>query len=211
MTRRFDAPRAGERMRAAAGLALAALLLGACGGRVKPYAGADLAARSRSGERVKLAILPFENLSKATGAGKTLEGMILVEILKRAPLSVLDPGEIAAALSKERVRVPTSMSRETLEAVAGTLHADLVLVGTVHEYDMQSGTGPGGPIPVLAVTLRVLDPHGGDIVWAASTARRGTDKESVFGIGRIHSLNDLAEDTAAAMASAFAVSLGQGR
>lgn len=188
----------------AAALAVACLVLGACATAVEPYAAPGL----RSGERTKMAILPFENLSKAPGAAKTLEGMVLVEFLKRAPLAIVDPGEVAAALSKERIRVATSMSREALDAVATTLGADLVLVGTLHEYDMQTGTGAGGSgqIPVLALTVRVLDAHAGDIVWAANAARRGTDRETVFGIGRIHSLNTLAEETAADMAKAFAAS-----
>lgn len=179
--------------------ALAALLLGGCGATVKPYAGPALKKR----EGVKMAILPFDNLSKATGAGKSLEGMILVEFLKRAPVTIVDPGEVAAALSKERIRIATSMSRESLDALAKDLGVELVLLGTLHEYDMQAGT-TGGQIPILAVTLRVLDAPGGEIVWAANAARRGTDRETVFGIGRIYSLNTLAEETAAEMAQAFA-------
>jgi len=205
MERRWAAPAAGRRKQAtAAALAFACLLLGGCAGTVKPYAGPGL----RKGERAKMAILPFENLSKAPGAGKTLEGMVLVEFLKRGPVSVVDPGQVSEALSKERVRIATSMSKEALVAVANDLGVDLVLVGTLHEYDMQTGTGAGGSgqIPVLALTLRVLDAHAGEIVWAANAARRGTDRETVFGIGRVHSLNNLAEETAAEMAKAFAAS-----
>jgi TolB-like protein len=155
-----------------------------------------------------MAILPFENLSKAPGAGKTLEGMVLVEFLKSTPLAIVDPGEVAAALSKERVRIATSMSKEALDAVAANLRVDLVLVGTLHDYDMQTTTGAGGSgqVPVLAMTVRILDARTGGIVWAANATRRGTDRETVFGIGRIHSLNTLAEETAADMAKAFAAS-----
>ncbi|HEY6006058.1 MAG TPA: hypothetical protein VIV57_24470 [Anaeromyxobacter sp.] len=193
----------GRRGRATVAMAVAAALLGACRTPVKPYAAPAL----RQGERKKMAILPFENLSKAPGAGKTLEGMVLVEFLKRAPITIVDPGEVAAALSKERVRIATSMSRETLDAVAKDLGVDLVLVGTLHDYDMQAGTGTTGQIPVLAVTLRVIDARGGDILWAANASRRGTDRESVFGIGRVYSLDILAEQTAAEMAAAFGDSM----
>lgn len=204
MSRRVTDLAAGERRPAAAVVALAALALGACATPVEPFAGPGLT----KAEGTKMAILPFENLSKAPGAGKTLEGMVLVEFLKRAPITIVDPGEVSAALSNQRVRVATSISRETLEEVAKELGVDLLLVGTLHDYDMQTGAGTGGSsqVPVLAVTLRVLDARGGGIVWAANAARRGTDRETVFGIGRIHSLNALAEETAAEMARAFAAS-----
>lgn len=202
-TGRPHASASAVRRRAAATAAAAALLLGACAPKVKPYAAPALADKHR------MAILPFENLTKATGAAKTLEGMVLVEFLKRAPVTIVDPGEVAAALSKARVRIATSMSRDTLAAVARELGVDLVLVGTLHDYDVQTGSGAGtsGPIPVLAMTLRVVDARGGNIVWAANAARRGTDRETVFGIGRVHSLNALAEEAAASMAEAFAASL----
>ena len=65
------------------------------------------------------------------------------------------------------------------------LGVDLVLVGTLHDYDTQAATGPGqsGHVPVLALTLRIVDGRTGTIVWAANAARRGTDRETVFGIG----------------------------
>lgn len=83
------------------------------------------------------------------------------------------------------------------------------MVGTLHDFDMQLATGAGGSgqIPVVAVSLRILDASTGEIVWASNVARRGNDRETVFGIGRIHSLNNLAEETAAELAKAFAASL----
>lgn len=191
---------------AVAAVALGAILLSACGRTIKPYAGPGLG----RDDGTRMAILPFENLSKAPGAARTLEGMVLVEILKESPVAIVDPGEVADALSRERVRIATSMSREAMVAVAKALGVDLVLMGTLHDYDMQMATGVGGSaqIPVLSATLRVVDARTGEIVWAANAARRGTDRETVFGIGRVHSLDALAEETAADMARAFAASMG---
>lgn len=209
MPRRVVVETAGARGRGATALALTAVLLMACGTTIKPYAGPGLA---RDGG-TRMAILPFENLSKAPGAARTLEGMVLVELLRQAPVAIVDPGEVSAALSKERVRIATSMSREALAAVARDLGVDLVMMGTLHDYDMQMGTGVGGSsqIPVLAATLRAVDARSGEIVWAANAARRGTDKETVFGIGRVHSLNTLAEEAAADLAGAFAASMRRRR
>ncbi|MBI5576049.1 MAG: hypothetical protein HY896_06755 [Deltaproteobacteria bacterium] len=196
--------RRSSRLRIAALLLVSALLFG-CGPTLKPFTGAGL----RKGEGVKMAILPFENLSKTQGAGKSMESYILVELLKNAPVMVLDPGEVNAMLSKERVRLATSIPRETLVALGRGLGVDLFMMGTVHDFDMQIATGAGGSgqIPVVSMSLRILDASTGDIVWAGNASRRGSDRETVFGIGRIHSINNLAEETAAEMARAFSASL----
>lgn len=182
-----------------------AMVLSGCGPSLKPFAGSNL----RKGEGIRMAVLPFENLSKAQGAGKSMESFILIEFLKAAPVRIVDPGEVAASLSKERVRLATSIPRETLIALGKELKVDLFLVGTVHDFDMQlaSAGGGSGQVPVVAVSVRVLDAGMGDIVWASNVTRRGDDRETVFGIGRIHSLNDLAEEVASQLAKAFAASL----
>lgn len=199
----------------AAPILAAAVLVGSgwvagCGGRaVRPFVGAGL----RGGEGVTMAILPFENLSKGQGAGKSMENYALVEFLKHSPVKIIDPGQVAEALSRERIRLTTSIAKETLAALGKDLDANLFLLGTVHDYDMQLATGAGGSgqVPVVAVSLRALRADTGEIVWAASATRRGNDRETVFGIGRVHSLDRLAEDTARELAQSFAASVKNGR
>src|SRR3990172_2098946 len=81
-------------------VALLALFLSGCGPSLKPFASKDL-----KGEGARMAILPFDNLSSTQGAGKSMEGLVLVEFLKKSTLKVVDPGEVSAALSKERIRL----------------------------------------------------------------------------------------------------------
>lgn len=181
-------------------------MLSGCGvPALKPFAGRHL----RGDEGVKLAMLSFDNLSKTQGAGKSMESIILTEFLKSSPVRIVEPGEVAAALSEERVRLATSIPRETIQALGKKLGVDLFMVGVVHEYEMQtaSGAGGSGQVPVIALTLRIVDAASGEIVWAINAARGGSDKETVFGIGRIKSLNALADDIAKEIATAFAASL----
>lgn len=189
----------------AAAVALVLLTLAGCAPAVKPYASKAF----RLKEGMKMAILPFDNLSKNTGAGKSIENIVLVEFLKRAPVTIVEPGEVAGALSQERVRIATSIPRETIKALGKRLGADLLMVGVIHDYDIQTSTGMGGTsaVPILSLTLRVMDTATGEIVWAGSTIRRGNDRETVFGIGRVESLSALAEQTASEMAKAFADTL----
>jgi curli biogenesis system outer membrane secretion channel CsgG len=85
------------------------------------------------------------------------------------------------------------------------------MVGIVHEFDvmMMSGAGGTGQVPQIAVTLRIVDAATGQIVWAGNASRTGKDRETVFGMGRVDSLNTLAEMTAQELARAFAQSLGK--
>lgn len=184
---------------------LCLIVLSGCGPSIKPFAGRDL----KGGEGVKMAILSFDNLSKTQGAGKSMENMVLTEFLKNSPVRIIDPGEVAAALSEERVRLATSIPKETVQALGKKLGVDLFMVGVVHEYEMQmaSGAGGSGQVPFIAITLRIIDANTGDIVWAINAARSGSDRETVFGIGKIQSLNTLADDIAKQIATAFADSL----
>jgi hypothetical protein len=184
---------------------LAAAFAGCGGGALEPYASQNL----KGGEGLKMAILPFDNLSDDQGAGKTMENLALVEFLKRTPAKIVDPGEVSAALLQERVRLATSIPKETIRSLGANLGVDLFLVGIVHEYGMQraSGAGGSGDIPVVSLTLRILDAETGDIVWAISSARRGNDRETAFGMGRIDSLEQLAQSTAMELAQAYAVSM----
>lgn len=173
-----------------------------CAPTIKPFASAKLKAR----EGARMAILPLDNLSKTPNTGRSMDNVILIEFLKRAPLNIVDPGEVAGALSEVRVRLATSMSKETVQILGKKLGVDYFLVGIIHDYEMQmmSGAGGTGNVPAISITLRLIDANTGDIVWATNYTRRGNDREKVFGIGRVQSLTSLAEETAAELAQAFA-------
>ena len=191
-----------------AAICLATLVLTGCGPKAaKPYTHPDL----RRAEEVSVALLPFDNLTEDQGAAKTLESLTLVEFLKRAEarVRVVDPGEVNSVLLDLRIRVATSIPRETILALGERLGVDYLIGGVVHEYTMQRSTGGGGEVPVVSLSLRIVDALDGEIVWALSSSRRGNDKESIFGIGRVDSLEQLAQQTVESMAEAFAKSRGK--
>lgn len=186
-------------------LVLLLVLLSNCGGSLTPFASREL----KGGGNVKMAILPLDNLSKTQGAGKIMENYVLVEFLKYSPIIIIEPGEVASVLSQERIRLATNISKETLQKIGKSLGVRLFMIGIVNEYDMQlaSGAGGSGQVPIIAVSLRIIDAESGDIVWAINAPRRGTDTETVFGMGRIQSMDRLAQKTAEEIAKAFANSM----
>jgi PBP1b-binding outer membrane lipoprotein LpoB len=177
------------------------LFAGCAKSSLRPYASSDFKAG-------KMAILPFDNLSTAQGAAKAMENLVLVEFLKLPHLTIVEPGEVAAALSLARVRLATNIPRETIIKLGQDLGVDLLMVGVVHEHDVKrfSGAGGSGEIPVVSLSLRILETQTGNIVWAANANRAGNDRETVFGMGRVRSINELAANTATELARACATS-----
>jgi TolB-like protein len=192
----------------AVGIAVALLLvvLSGCAPTLKPYVSANLT----GGEGEKMAILPFDNLSATQGASKVMENLVLIEFLRSSAVKVVDPGEVSAALSKERIRLASNISKESIRALGAGLGVRFLMMGIVHQFEVQGSVGgAGGQTPAVGLALRIVDAGTGEIVWAGTAARRGNDREIVFGIGKIHSLNALGEETAAEFARAFAEALGQ--
>lgn len=206
-----------------AGIFFLVMQYGCSGPSLKPYASDDLVefaqqenknnisgtALMTGGKEVIMAVLPFDNLSETQGVGKKMESFILVEFLRSTPLKIIEPGELKAALSEERIRLATSIPKETVRKLGRKLGVNLFIIGTVLEYNLQlaSGAAGRGEVPVVAVTLRVIDAETGDILWAVNAARRGTDRETIFGKGRVYSSDKLAQNIASEIAEAFAASL----
>lgn len=180
------------------------LVAGCAKSSLQPYASSDFKAG-------KMAILPFDNLSAAQGAAKTMENLVLVEFLRLPLFTIVEPGEVSAALSEARVRLATNMPKETVIKLGKDLGVDLLMLGVVHEHEMKrfSGAGGGGESPVVAVSVRILETQTGRIVWAANVNRTGNDRETVFGVGKIQSINELAAQIAIELARSCAAALGR--
>ena len=168
---------------------------------MKPFA--DMTLRGAAG--LRMALLPFDNLTEDQGAAKTVENLVLVEFLKQSAASVVNPGEVNAVLLEQRLRVTTAIPSATVKVLGERLGVGYLMQGVVHEYQMQRGTT--GQYPVVSVTLRLVDVSTGEIAWALSSSRRGNDRESLFGIGRVDSLEQLAQQMVEEMSDAFADSL----
>jgi len=149
----------------------------------------------------KIAILPFTNLTDTPGAGEKLSNLFLVEILRRGRISVVDPGIVESFLSKERIRLLDRLPPQSIEKIGSSLEVRYIVVGTVLEYhSLRVGKYE---IPYIALTLRVIDTEKGEIVFAASHTLSGRDRETIFGIGRITSLEKLSKIMAEEIASSL--------
>jgi len=186
-------------------IAVMLLMLSSCGA---PYHGGGTV-RGQSAGGVKIAILPFENLSAQEGAGKMAGSLFLVKMLGSGVFEISDPGVVEEALGEERVRLTSHIRLDILKKLGEHMGVKYILVGTVLENEMQmlGGVSGGGQVPSVSVTARIVDVTSGRVMWADARARRGTDSEKIFGIGRIYSttkiMNVILEEMVSSMEQAF--------
>lgn len=144
----------------------------------------------QTGEQLPtLAVLPPVNLSRYEQATDIVSNALLVEVLQTRQFIVLDPGLVEQAIIDSRLRFTDRLPLESLQALGRELDVTYVLMGTVNEFGFVQERGEA--LPNVSVTVRIVACANGRIVWAASHSRRGDDAESVFGMGRISTLEQL--------------------
>ena len=125
----------------------------------------------------KVAVLPFNNLTADRYAGEKIRSIVTVDILSRGVFDVLEQGEVskalgavlrAAGVSEGMVLDP---DKDTLKLLGEKLGAQAVIMGSVDEYEGQSGAA------VVSISMRMLDTSSGIILWQANSSVSG---RSVF-------------------------------
>lgn len=140
-----------------------------------------------------LAVMPLVNLSQQQNAPEVVLNALVVELLGMNAFVVVDPGEVHEVVLAKRFRLTDRLPLEALREIETATGARYVMEGTVNAFGMVDDSGVS--YPSVAVTLRLVRCGDGRIVWAGSHARRGDDTESIFGLGRVATLEQLTQDT----------------
>jgi len=182
--RRVHTPRNGA-------LAVGLALLLACASNPSTYR--DQAGGIQPGDTV--AVLPLVNLSQQPNAPDMVQNAVVVRLLALGEYNVVDPGAVQDLILRKRLRLADRLPLDALQEIKAELGCEYVLVGSVNAFGMVAE----GQLsyPSVSVTMRMVDCEDGRIVWAGSHARRGDDTESVFGLGRVSTLEQLTEKTVA--------------
>jgi TolB-like protein len=138
-------------------------------------------------------VLPLVNLSKYDEAGDIFYRSLLVELLDVNIFNVVDPGQVDDVVLRKRIRYTDRLPLETMLELGRELDTRFLLLGSVNEYRMV--TDRVNTIPLVSISLRIVECETGNIFWAATHTRRGDDSESVFGLGRIETLLQLVSVT----------------
>jgi TolB-like protein len=162
------------------------VLTGGCASTAKDY---YIRSSTDFSKLTKIAIIPFENVSGQPDADKRVTNIFLTSLYSSGLFDVVDMGEVEKSLIEERVRSLSDMNYQIIRNVANRLHVQALVLGTVEEYQMvRTGTDE---VPVVSISARIVDAASGEILWVMSHSRAGSDREKLFGMGRIESFSKL--------------------
>jgi TolB-like protein len=184
-----------ERLLIVGALSLAALSTG----------GAPAVRRSVGGavppDRPGAALMPFENLAGREEQGQLFTKIFFAQLVASGALEMADPADVEGAMDALGIRSAATMTRAEARAMADTLRVSFLLLGSV----LESGSiqGGSGPVPSVGATLRLIEAASGRVWWAGVHFRSGEDRESVFGWGRVRSIERLISELAGEMLGDF--------
>lgn len=174
---------------------LLAMLIVACAPSPRTHQLASLPAGLR------VALLPLANYTQNREAPDKIAPILLAELAHRGGVHLAEPGAVEAVLSKEPWLLFDRIPPDLVNRFGDELGVDALLVGAVLGYGYrQFGSEQ---IPHVSISLRLIRAPGGVVLWSAVHSRDGDDNESVFGLGRVHSLEQLLTRTIAEIVEEF--------
>ncbi|MBI5235711.1 MAG: hypothetical protein HY886_05630 [Deltaproteobacteria bacterium] len=166
---------------------LAMAIIVSCAGRPTEVASTPAAAKVK-----RVAVLPFANVSGKGDAGDIVTNLFIVELFKTGRFQVEEAGNISQFMIHEKVNVIGEMDMDKLQILGARFGVDAVLIGRVEEFD--DGSNTANAVPVLSVTVRMVDPQSGHIIWSAQHKRAGSDYTMIFDFGTVRSVSALAKN-----------------
>lgn len=171
-------------------LAAAAALLLACAHRERPL----------EAPRLRLALLPLENVTGGPAALRELEGA-LEAALARGGVDVVQGEPVGRFLARHRIRYTAGVDGATAAAARDELEVDALLAPWIQQYDAADP-------PRVAVTMRVVsaeeEPR---LLWIGGVERTGADAPGLLGTGLVHDLPTLQRRALDQLVSALAAHL----
>lgn len=150
---------------------------------------------------IRVAVIPFENVSNDANATDRLSGALLTYLLHTQVVGVVDPTLVEQQLFNMKIRKASEITLKVAAELKQNLGVDAIILGRITAYQVDNSGGDS--IPVIAVTARMLDLDTLGIMWSSSIVRKGNDKAILFDVGRIDTLSDLNQLVANDLASSL--------
>ena len=142
---------------------------------------------------VRIAVLPFTNLTPRRHAGDLVALHFVHQLAVREEVEVVEPGVVRDILLRMRLIPEGGIPFSQAELLKELLGADLVLSGDVLDYiDALTADQP----PVVDFMTQLLDAGRRSVVWSSFNHNTGADRVWFFNRGRLR--------TAGALGSAMA-------
>jgi len=158
----------------------------------------------------KMAVMPFDNLTKDDKAAEKVRNGFVIELLRTGSFNVVDKGETdrllkvaglsygaqgaitgtagtgaAAAESTAATAIPLS------KKIGDALGVEAIIVGSVEAYSVER---VGDQVsPEVSISARLIDAETGIIIWGGTHTRCGGSGFPIVGWGKINSLGVLSQ------------------
>lgn len=145
--------------------------------------------KSEPHKRLKIAVLPFKNVSKYPEAGMIVTELFTVSLFKSGRFEPVISGDIKNLMINFRIRHRGEINYKGLSSFAKILRIDAVITGTVLEFT--DPVGKSSP-PIVSISARILNPAKGKIVWYDHMRLDGDEKILAFDWGKMRSVDMVA-------------------
>jgi hypothetical protein len=118
-----------------------------------------------------VAVLPFWNLTQDNVAADRVRDVFSNALLATEAVYVLQPGEVARAVSRTGMSVPATPSTEEIVKLGTLLKVDAIVTGVLKEYgEVRSASTAAN---VISLSVQMHETATGKVIWSASSTRGG--------------------------------------
>lgn len=139
-----------------------------------------------------VAVLPFENMSGREGASEKLTEYVILAMQREQKLRVIEFGQVYDQMRRLRIRSAALLTHDQMDSLSAALQARYLLAGSVLEF-RETDNQYLGKVPQISLNLRLIDCQTHETVWIGAANARGDQRELIFGIGVVRSLEKLAK------------------
>lgn len=150
----------------------------------------------------RIALLPFDNRSGHTEANAQLAELLGDAWFNAAGVQVVETAELRAALQARKVRSMQFVDRPQLSEISRGLGVRYFAMGSIDRWGDEVLV-EDQRFPELEVSLQILDVESGRIVAGATIVRRGSDYQTLLGLGAVRDPAELARRAARELVAAF--------
>lgn len=170
------------------------------GRKFRPHV--DFLARRPPGPRtLSVMVLPFVSRSARPASAQAVAGEVVEALEATGRFEVVEPGLVRDELLRNRIVFQGGIALDNIRSVLAELPADMIMTGTVYDYE----DGEQAGAVKVAFSLALIERESGRTVWMGSSSNDGLDGETLFHRGRI----GIAAALACRMASSAAVEMAE--